>query len=94
MRYPRNIRFPGILQNLLGDEYTVIEEGCNGRTTIQDDPIDGWKNGLDYLISVDGGMNRETGRRCADAGADVLAAGSYLFRMEDMAPEIDIWHSF
>ena len=49
MRYPRNIRFPGILQNLLGDEYTVIEEGCNGRTTIQDDPIDGWKNGLDYL---------------------------------------------
>ena len=28
---------------LLGDEYTVIEEGCNGRTTIHDDPIDGWK---------------------------------------------------
>ncbi|MCR5661617.1 MAG: SGNH/GDSL hydrolase family protein [bacterium] len=49
MRYPRNIRYSGILQNLLGDEYTVIEEGCNGRTTIQDDPIDGWKNGLDYL---------------------------------------------
>ena len=34
---------------LLGIDYAVIEEGCNGRTTIHDDPIDGWKNGLDYL---------------------------------------------
>ena len=49
MRYPRDIRYPGRLQMLLGNEYTVIEEGCNGRTTIHDDPIDGWKNGLDYL---------------------------------------------
>ena len=49
MRYPRNVRYPGVLQELLGDDYTVIEEGCNGRTTIHDDPIDGWKNGLDYL---------------------------------------------
>ena len=49
MRYPRDVRYPGKLQALLGDEYAVIEEGCNGRTTIHDDPIDGWKNGLDYL---------------------------------------------
>ena len=49
MRYPRDVRYPGRLQMLLGEEYTVIEEGCNGRTTIHDDPIDGWKNGLDYL---------------------------------------------
>ncbi len=49
MRYPRDIRYPGRLQDLLGDEYAVVEEGCNGRTTIHDDPIDGWKNGLDYL---------------------------------------------
>ena len=49
MRYPRDVRYPGRLQLLLGNEYTVIEEGCNGRTTIHDDPIDGWKNGLDYL---------------------------------------------
>ena len=27
----------------------MIEEGCNGRTTVFDDPIEGWKNGLDYL---------------------------------------------
>ena len=49
MRYQRDIRYPGRLQKLLGDTYDVIEEGCNGRTTIHDDPIDGWKNGLDYL---------------------------------------------
>jgi lysophospholipase L1-like esterase len=49
MRYPRDIRYPGRLQMLLGDDYAVVEEGCNGRTTIHDDPVDGWKNGLDYL---------------------------------------------
>mgnify|MGYP002857592353 FL=1 len=49
MRYPRDVRYPGRLQKLLGDDYAVIEEGCNGRTTIHDDPVDGWKNGLDYL---------------------------------------------
>ncbi len=49
MRYPRDVRYPGRLQTLLGEDYEVIEEGCNGRTTIHDDPIDGWKNGLDYL---------------------------------------------
>ena len=49
LRYPKDVRYPGRLQMLLGDEYVVIEEGCNGRTTIHDDPIEGWKNGLDYL---------------------------------------------
>lgn len=49
MRYPKDVRYPGRLQMLLGDEYAVIEEGCNGRTTIQDDPVEGWKNGMDYL---------------------------------------------
>ena len=49
MRYPKDVRWPGRLQNLLGEEYTVIEEGCSGRTTVYDDPLEGWKNGLDYL---------------------------------------------
>ena len=31
-------------------------------------------------ISVDGGVNEETGRALTDAGADVLIAGSYIFR--------------
>ena len=48
-RYPENVRWTGRLKELLGSEYRVIEEGCNGRTTIFDDPIEGWKNGLGYL---------------------------------------------
>ncbi len=47
--------------------------------------------GRDILISVDGGINRDTGKRCVDAGADVLVAGSYLFKLGDMAPEIALW---
>ena len=49
LRYPRDVRWPGQLQALLGDDYFVIEEGCNGRTTVYEDPIDDWKCGLPYL---------------------------------------------
>lgn len=49
MRYSRDKRWTGILQKILGIDYNVIEEGCNGRTTIYDDPEDNWRNGLDYL---------------------------------------------
>ncbi len=43
-------RWPGVLQNELGKEYLVIEEGLSGRTTVWDDPIEGYKNGKKYLI--------------------------------------------
>ncbi len=52
LRYPKDVRWPGYLQLLLNnapDAYTVIEEGCNGRTTVTEDPNEPWKNGLDYL---------------------------------------------
>lgn len=49
LRYPKDVRWTGRLQSILGEEYHVIEEGCNGRTTVFEDPIDGWKRGLDYL---------------------------------------------
>ncbi len=39
-------------------------------------------------ISVDGGINIETGRLCRDAGADMLVAGSFLFRLENPADGI------
>ena len=48
----------------------------------------------DILISVDGGINRETGKLCTDAGADVLVAGSFLFKMDDMSPEIELWKKY
>jgi ribulose-phosphate 3-epimerase len=37
------------------------------------------KAGRDIRLEVDGGINRETARQCADAGADVLVAGSATF---------------
>ena len=50
--------------------------------------------GRRIIIYVDGGINRDTGRRCVEAGVDVLAAGSYLFKQEDMATEIALWKGF
>lgn len=48
-RWSKGIRWTGILKDLLGTDYEVIEEGCNGRTTILEVPSDVWKNGLTYL---------------------------------------------
>lgn len=49
-RYPRDKRWTGVLRKKLGEGYLVIEEGLNGRTTVWDDPIEGFKNGKEYLI--------------------------------------------
>jgi lysophospholipase L1-like esterase len=49
-RFPMHVRWTGILQQRLGEAYHVIEEGLNGRTTVWDDPIMGYKNGKEYLI--------------------------------------------
>ena len=39
---------------------------------------------LTYRISVDGGINEETGADCARAGADTFVAGTSLFGATDM----------
>ena len=49
-RYARDEPWPGVLRRELGDGYLIIEEGLNGRTTVWDDPIEGYKNGKEYLI--------------------------------------------
>ena len=43
---------------------------------------------LDFLITVDGGINVETARQCREAGANVMVAGTSVFRAEDRAAEI------
>lgn len=48
-RFEEGIRWTSRLQMLLGDGYTVIEEGHNGRTTVWDDPIENRMAGLKYL---------------------------------------------
>ena len=41
------------------------------------------QKGLNTLIQVDGGVNLETGKRLVEAGADVLVAGSFVFKASD-----------
>lgn len=43
-------RWTGVLGRALGNGYAIIEEGLCGRTTVWDDPIEGYKNGQTYLI--------------------------------------------
>ena len=50
-RYQRAERWPGILQEALGPLYHVIEEGCNGRTTVWEDPVEGNESGFNHLGS-------------------------------------------
>jgi len=50
-RYGPDERWPGVLQRHLGQDWRVIEEGLNGRTTVHADPVEGeWLNGADYLL--------------------------------------------
>ena len=48
-RIPYHMRWTGMLQGLLGDDYLVCEEGMNARTTGFDDPAEPGRNGLSYL---------------------------------------------
>lgn len=53
-RYPLGVRWTSILQAILGTEdYRILEEGLGGRTTVTDDPIEGyWKNGRMPLQAI------------------------------------------
>jgi ribulose-phosphate 3-epimerase len=46
--------------------------------------------GLAFEIEVDGGIGEETARLCAEAGADVFVAGSYIYGAKDVAKQIAI----
>ena len=48
-RFDDDVRWTGRLRQLLGEDYTVIEEGQNGRTTVWDDPVENRLAGLTYL---------------------------------------------
>lgn len=48
-RFSRDIRWTGVVDKILGDEFEIIEEGLNGRTTVWDDPFGSHKDGSVYL---------------------------------------------
>lgn len=43
---------------------------------------------LELSVQVDGGVNRETIERCAEAGANVFVAGSAIYKASDASAEI------
>ncbi len=51
-RYPANIRWTGVLQNMLGSDYEIIEEGLNSRTIVEDGNRIGKEGriGMEYII--------------------------------------------
>ncbi|MBR0402477.1 MAG: hypothetical protein IJH73_08230, partial [Lachnospiraceae bacterium] len=48
-RHDRSVRWTGRLQELLGDEYRIIEEGLSGRPTVFADPTMADMSGLPYF---------------------------------------------
>lgn len=47
------------------------------------------KQGLNFLIEVDGGINGETAPIAVSAGVDVLVAGSYVFDSGNMCEKVE-----
>lgn len=66
-----------------------VEPGFGGQAFIESSlerisTLRSWLNekGLTTHIQVDGGINQETGKLVKEAGADVLVAGSYIFKQD------------
>ena len=52
-----------------------------------------WQGDADFHIEVDGGINRATAAESLSAGANVLVAGTSVFRAADAAAEIGLLRS-
>lgn len=48
------------------------------------------KSGALFDIEVDGGVNEETAQQCIESGANVLVAGSYLFKSPEMPQAVKL----
>lgn len=79
-----------VLKNVLPllDQVLVmtVEPGFGGQSFMSKMVGKIWqlrKMGFKGDIAVDGGINDETGKICADAGANILIAGNYIFGEKD-----------
>ena len=69
----------------------TVEPGFGGQSFMNDqinkiENISSYikSHGLNLDIEIDGGINYETGKLCTDAGANILVAGSFLFKQENL----------
>lgn len=51
-RHPRSVRWPSVLQKLLGDDYEVISEGLPGRTLVAHDLQKPHRTGITHLRAL------------------------------------------
>ncbi len=75
----------------------TVEPGFGGQSFIEEmlDKISAARNyinenNLSVDIQVDGGINAETAMLAAKAGANIMVAGSYLFKAESMADAVKL----
>ena len=69
----------------------TVEPGFGGQSFMSSQ-IDKIKNISNYIkennlsvdVEIDGGVNYETGKTCINAGANILVAGSFLFKQENL----------
>ena len=81
----------GLLHSIDQVIIMTVEPGFGGQS-FMDSQIDKIKSISNYIkennlsvdIEIDGGVNYETGKICRDAGANILVAGSFLFKQENL----------
>lgn len=98
-RYSEEVRWPMRLQEKLGREYRIIEEGLCGRTTCFEDPLQEGLSGVSYirpcllshkpisLLILMLGTNDTKERFCADAACIALG----LKRLVEKAMQTECW---
>ena len=84
----------GLLEDIIGELDMVllmaVNPGFGGQKFIEN-AVDKTRrlkeliknSGSNAIIEIDGGVNADTGRRLAEAGADMLVAGNYVFSASD-----------
>lgn len=77
-----------------------VEPGFGGQSFMEDmlDKAEWLKaqktdNGYDYLIEIDGGINRETAIKAVKSGVEVLVAGTAVFGAPNIAEEVEYYTS-
>jgi ribulose-phosphate 3-epimerase len=93
---PVNVVFP-YLKDISMVLIMTVEPGFGGQSFMNDMlpkvtelKMEIERQGLDVDIQVDGGVDSETASLCKKAGANVLVAGSYIFKSEDVKKAIEI----
>ena len=79
----------------------TVEPGFGGQSFMNDqinkiETISSYikSHSLNVNVEIDGGINYETGKLCTDAGANILVAGSFLFKQESLVEATNQLYDF